>query len=88
MVFPRKGSKPKAGDASAEELSTAAQAKGSRVMPVTKAAAVLEKVALTAEMKAAGAYSQLRLERMNARLVGVRAKRTAEAEAAEKDAAA
>lgn len=32
------------------------------------------------------AYGKLRLERMNARMVGVRAKRAAEAAAAEKDA--
>ncbi|GAB4814719.1 hypothetical protein N2152v2_001765 [Parachlorella kessleri] len=86
VVFPRRAGKPKAGDASAEELKAVAQLSGP-VLPVTRAAPALEKVAITAEMKAEKAYHTLRTERMNARLVGVRAKRAAEEAAAAKDAA-
>lgn len=53
VVFPRRAGKPKAGDASAEELQTAAQLKG-KLLPATKAAAALEKVAVTADMKVGG----------------------------------
>jgi hypothetical protein len=35
--------------------------------------------------QAVNAYAKLRMERMNARMVGIRAKRAKEAEAAEKD---
>lgn len=86
VVFPRRANKPKAGDSSAEELKTAAQFKG-ELMPIKKAKAGVEKVALTDAMRAEKAYATLRLERMNARMVGVRAKRAAEEAAAEKDAA-
>jgi large subunit ribosomal protein L13e len=50
VVFPRRAGKPKAGDASAEELSAAAQLRGP-LLPMTKAAPTLEKVAVTEEMK-------------------------------------
>lgn len=53
VVFPRRAGKPKAGDAAAEELATAAQLKG-KLMPAAKPAAALEKVAVTAEMKVGG----------------------------------
>ena len=50
MVFPRRAGKPKAGDASAEELATVQQLKGRLVAPVPKPVAKLEKVAVTAAM--------------------------------------
>ncbi len=50
VVFPRRAGKPKAGDAAAEELATAAQLKG-KLMPVSTPAPALEKVAITADMK-------------------------------------
>jgi large subunit ribosomal protein L13e len=67
------------GDSPKEELSVVAQLKG-KLLPITKAAPKVESVAVTAEMKAAKAYATLRLERMNARLVGIRAKKAAAAE--------
>jgi len=85
VVFPRRAGKPKAGDAAAEELQTAAQLKG-KLLPISKPAAALEKVAVTADMKKERAYAVLRVERLNARMAGVRAKRAAEAAQAEKDA--
>lgn len=86
VVFPRhrNSKKPKAMDGSAEECQTATQLKGA-IQPISKAAPTLEKVAITADMKAAPAYSKLRVERMNLRMAGIRAKRAKEAEAAEKD---
>ena len=86
VVFPRRANKPKAGDSSAEELKTAAQLKGD-LLPIKKVKTGVEKVALTDALRAEKAYATLRLERMNARMVGVRAKRAAEEAAAEKDAA-
>jgi large subunit ribosomal protein L13e len=86
VVFPRRANKPKAGDASPEDLKAVAQLKGT-LMPISKAATALEKVAVTEEMRTNKAYATLRLERMNARMVGIRAKRAAEAAAAEKDSA-
>ena len=41
-------------------------------------------ITVTDELKANKAYSKLRLERMNERLIGVRKKRAAEAEKEEK----
>ncbi len=74
------------GDASAEELKAATQLK-TALLPIRKAAPVIESVAVTADMKANKAYATLRLERMNARMVGIRAKKAADAEK-EKEAAA
>lgn len=87
VVFPRhrNAKKPKAMDnGSPEAAATASQAKGV-VMPITKAPVTLEKVAITAAMKAAPAYAKVRLERMNVRMAGIRAKRAKEAEAESKD---
>jgi len=83
LIFPRHRNekKPKAMDVSVEDAKTATQHKGT-ILPISKAAPTLEKVAITADMKAAPAYAKLRIERMNARLVGVRAKKAKEAEAA------
>ena len=79
------------GDASADEMK--AVTAGTRVtrgavMPIRKAAPVIERVAVTADMKAAKAYATLRQERTNARLVGVRAKKKEEKEKEEKAAEA
>jgi large subunit ribosomal protein L13e len=87
VVFPRDAKKPRKFEASKEEAAAAAaQLKGAAVMPITKAKAALEKVAVSGDMKAFNAYATLRLERMNARMVGIRAKRAKEAEAADKEA--
>jgi large subunit ribosomal protein L13e len=74
------------GDSAAEELSVAAQLKA-KLLPITKAAPKIESVKVTSEMQAVKAYASLRLERMNARMVGIRAKKAADAEK-EKEAAA
>lgn len=85
VVFPRRAGKPRAGDASAEELAAVAQLSGA-IAPIRAAKPALELVKLTEEQKAARAYYTLRLERTNVKLAGLRAKRAAEAAAAEKDA--
>jgi large subunit ribosomal protein L13e len=74
------------GDSAAEELSVASQLKA-KLLPITKAAPKIESVKVTPEMQAVKAYATLRLERMNARMVGIRAKKAADAEK-EKEAAA
>lgn len=83
VVFPRRARKVKAGDSSAEELATATQVTGP-YMPIVSEKAPVEFVKLNADMKSFKAYDKLRLERTNARHVGVRAKRAAEAEKEEK----
>lgn len=86
VLFPRRAGKPKSGDATEAEMATAAQLKG-ELQPIRPAPRVLEKVVITDAQRNASAYAKLRLERMNVRLAGKRAKRAAEAAAAEKDAA-
>eukprot|EP00246_Nothoceros_aenigmaticus_P006603 TRINITY_DN195_c0_g3_i1.p1 TRINITY_DN195_c0_g3~~TRINITY_DN195_c0_g3_i1.p1 ORF type:complete len:207 (+),score=27.44 TRINITY_DN195_c0_g3_i1:73-693(+) len=83
LVFPRRGKKVRAGDSSAEELSSATQLRGA-VLPIVKARPEIGLVAGDQEMRAASAYGKLRLERMNARLVGRRKKKALEAEKEEK----
>lgn len=84
VIFPRDAKKPRKFEAAKEGAAAVAQVKGA-VMPITKEAPKLESVALTEEMKAFKAYATLRLERMNARMVGIRAKRAKEAAEAEKE---
>ena len=52
MVFPRRSNKPKAGDASKEELAAVSQATG-RLLPITHTAhaAELETAKITEEMQ-------------------------------------
>eukprot|EP00898_Chlorokybus_atmophyticus_P004053 jgi/Chlat1/4649/Chrsp3S05602 len=81
IVFPRRTNKPKAGDSAPEELATASQLTGP-LMAVKTAAAKVELVTITDAMKEASAYGKMRLERMNVRRAGQRAKKAKE-EAAE-----
>ncbi|XP_047958251.1 60S ribosomal protein L13-1 [Salvia hispanica] len=83
VVFPRRVRKFKAGDSTPEELATATQVAGS-YMPIISEKPTMDLVKVTEEMKSFKAYDKLRLERTNARHVGVRAKRAAEAEKEEK----
>lgn len=85
VVFPRRANKPKSGDSSVDELKAVEQLKG-KIMPIVEAKPALEKIAVTDAMKAEKAYATLRLERMNARMAGIRKKRAEEAEKEEKDA--
>jgi len=84
VVFPRRSKKPKQGDSSAEELSTAQQQNNRRVLPMAEEKPETEFVSISSELKEGQrAYYKLRLERTNAKLIGVRAKRAAEAAAEE-----
>ena len=78
MLFPKKAGKPKKGDSSAAECATATQLGGADVMPLSAEKPELEMVTVTAEMKGFNAYQKLRVERANARLVGIREKRAKE----------
>lgn len=86
VIFPRNAKKPKAFEtAGAGSTSAVAQHKGT-VMPISKAKPAVQMVKITSDMKSAKVYNKLRLERVNARLVGVREKRVKEAAAKAKEA--
>ncbi|XP_060173661.1 large ribosomal subunit protein eL13z-like [Lycium barbarum] len=83
VIFPRHAKKVKAGDSSAEELANATQVQGP-YLPIVREQPAVELVKVTDEMKSFNAYGKLRIERTNARHVGVRLKRAAEAQKEEK----
>uniref|UniRef100_A0A0V0HGF3 60S ribosomal protein L13 n=1 Tax=Solanum chacoense TaxID=4108 RepID=A0A0V0HGF3_SOLCH len=83
VIFPRHAKKVKAGDSSAEELANATQVQVP-YLPIVREQPAIELVKVTDEMKSFKAYGKLRIERTNARHVGVRLKRAAEAEKEEK----
>lgn len=78
MIFPRNVKKPKAFEASASAVQTTIQVKGT-IMPVVAEKPTVELVKITKDMKDASAYAKLRVERMNARMQGIRAKKAKEA---------
>jgi large subunit ribosomal protein L13e len=88
IVFPRKAGKPKAGEASAEEIAAVQQQLSvAAAFPITGGPAVVGERAITEEDKKVNAYRTLRIARSDAKLVGVREKRArekAEAEAEKK----
>ncbi|KAI3983831.1 hypothetical protein MKX01_011539 [Papaver californicum] len=83
VVFPRRAGKIKAGDSTPEELAIATQVTGS-FMPIVHERPAFDFLKVSDEMKSVKGYAKLRLERMNSKHVGVRAKRAAEAEKEEK----
>ncbi|MBA0553449.1 hypothetical protein Golob_012631, partial [Gossypium lobatum] len=83
VVFPRRARKSKAGDSTAEELATATQMQGP-YMPISREKPSVELVKVTEEMKSFKAYNKLRVERTNARHIGARLKKAAEAEKEDK----
>lgn len=72
-----------AGDSTPEELATATQVNGP-YLPILREKASVELVKITDDMKSFKAYDKLRVERMNERHIGARAKRAAEAEKEDK----
>ncbi|OQS01261.1 60S ribosomal protein L13 [Achlya hypogyna] len=83
VVFPRKRiSKPKNGDASAEELKSVVQHKGA-LFPIARASTEVATAKITEEMKNDSVVKTLRLARADARLVGLRKKKAAEKAEAE-----
>nr|AIZ68174.1 60S ribosomal protein L13-1-like protein [Albuca bracteata] len=83
VIFPRRAGKFKAGDSPPEELANATQVHG-EYMPIQQEKPSVNLVKVTDEMKAFRAYAKLRVERMNARQIGIRMKKAAEAEKEEK----
>nr|GMC93092.1 60S ribosomal protein L13-1-like [Ipomoea batatas]GMC98680.1 60S ribosomal protein L13-1-like [Ipomoea batatas] len=83
VVFPRRARKIKAGDSTPEELATATQVNGP-YLPILREKASVELVKITDDMKSFKAYDKLRVEQMNERHIGARAKRAAEAEKEDK----
>lgn len=78
IIFPRKPSKPKKGDSSAEELKMATQLKGT-VMPIRNIYKKEKARLITDEERNFKAFASLCMARSNARLFGIRAKRAKEA---------
>mmetsp|Transcript_43297 Transcript_43297/g.88529 ORF Transcript_43297/g.88529 Transcript_43297/m.88529 type:complete len:217 (+) Transcript_43297:70-720(+) len=73
IVFPRgSNKKPRGGDSAPELTSQAAQNTVSALFPVTQAADVVETANLAEARAKTGAFRTLRIERCNARMVGIR----------------
>ena len=78
ILFPRKASKPKKGDASEEEMKMATQLTGP-VMPIVSVPRKEKARAVTADDKKFSAFIALRTARANKRLAGKRAKKATDA---------
>nr|XP_016449595.1 PREDICTED: 60S ribosomal protein L13-2-like [Nicotiana tabacum] len=78
VILPRRAKKVKAGDSSAEELATATWVH--TCLLITREQLAVDLVKVPDEMKSFNAYGKLRIERTNARHIGARLKRAAEAE--------
>ncbi|KAL8575904.1 60S ribosomal protein L13 [Nucella lapillus] len=83
ILFPRHASKPKKGDAPAEEIKLATQLKGKFVMPVVDKVHRDKARPITDDEKKFKAFIVLRQARINKKLFGKREKKRREAE--EKD---
>ncbi|XP_060074199.1 large ribosomal subunit protein eL13-like [Ylistrum balloti] len=84
ILFPKKQSKPRKGDATAEEMKMAKQLSSSVIMPVRRVAKSEKARAITAEEKKHSVFTALRKARANQKLKGFRekkAKQKAEEEA-------
>merc|ERR1711970_500876 len=80
IVFPRKPSQPKQGDAEESELAVAAQLQG-KVLPILEVKAETKARMITDEERKLSVFKTMRIARANKRLVGIRAKRATEAAA-------
>uniref|UniRef100_A0AC35TLU0 60S ribosomal protein L13 n=1 Tax=Rhabditophanes sp. KR3021 TaxID=114890 RepID=A0AC35TLU0_9BILA len=78
IVFPKKSSAPKKGDATAEEVKLAQQLVG-RVLPLTKPTISVPLAKVTEELKKFEVFKHLRRVRADARYKGKREKKAAEA---------
>ncbi|XP_031562005.1 60S ribosomal protein L13-like [Actinia tenebrosa] len=86
IIFPRKAGKPKQGDSEAADLENAVQLQG-EVMPIQQPSVQIKARPITDEEKKFSVFKTMRIERSNARLIGIREKRAkekAEAEAMKK----
>ncbi|GIY91901.1 60S ribosomal protein L13 [Caerostris extrusa] len=78
IIFPRKMSKPKKGDATADEIKMATQLKGV-IMPIKKSVRHEKARKPTEEEKKFKAYVTLRVARADAKYWGIRQKKAKEA---------
>eukprot|EP00742_Colponemidia_sp_Colp-10_P000026 GILJ01000031.1.p1 GENE.GILJ01000031.1~~GILJ01000031.1.p1 ORF type:complete len:242 (-),score=50.79 GILJ01000031.1:177-845(-) len=80
VLFPTKRiGKPKTGDSTPEELKNAAQLSNRDILPMPAPAKKEKARAITADEKKERVFPKLRLAHINARYVGVRAKKAKEA---------
>jgi large subunit ribosomal protein L13e len=84
IVFPRNNKKVKNGEASKTETANAQQLVGD-IIPVPKKDDTVTFVPLTEELKSGKAYAKLRAARSDARLVGIRLKKSKEEKKEGKD---
>ncbi|CAH1783236.1 unnamed protein product [Owenia fusiformis] len=77
ILFPKKMSNPKKGDASAEEMKMATQLSG-EVMPITQVSKKEKARKITDEEKKFNAFAAIRQARANKKLFGIRKKRAQE----------
>merc|ERR1712188_333435 len=80
IVFPRKPSQPKQGDAEASELAVASQLQGT-VLPIIQVKPENKARVITDEEHKISVFKTMRIARANKRLVGIREKRAKEAAA-------
>ncbi|XP_046354537.1 60S ribosomal protein L13-like [Haliotis rufescens] len=83
ILFPRKESKPKKGDATAEQIKTATQLKGD-IMPIRQVHRSEKARKISKREKRFSPFAALRSARVNARLFGKREKKKREAAEKEK----
>jgi len=86
ILFPLNAKKPAKGDSTAEEVKLAAQVKGP-LMPIRQPSRKEKARVPTEEEKNFGAFTAQRKARIDAKLVGIRAKRAKEAAENPEDAA-
>lgn len=79
ILFPKKMSKPKKGDATEEEMKMATQLEGP-ALPITNVYTSEKARAITDQEKKMSVFNTLRQARAHKRLFGIRAKRAREAE--------
>ena len=82
-MFPKHANKLKKGDASAAEVAEARQLTGD-LLPVTGSGDAVTFAPVTEEMKAFRGYAALRAARADAKLVGIRWKKSKEEKKEEK----
>ncbi len=85
ILFPRKLSKPKKGDSSAEELKLATQTKNVSVLPIRQPVKRLKARKITDAEKKFSSFSMLRKVRADKAMWGIREKKAKEKAEAEKN---
>lgn len=85
ILFPRKLSKPKKGDSSAEELKLASQVKTAHVLPIRQTVRKVKARKIADEEKKFGAHAMIRKVRADTAMWGIREKKAKEKAEAEKN---